>query len=343
MPIASIELPDWPRAHGEPLLSGRIKQNPEDFEVVEILGWTASGDGEHDFLWIEKIGQNTAWVAAQLGRHAGVPTRDVGFSGLKDRHAVTRQWFSVRRPSGTGTDWAAFDVDGVRILDIQRHGKKLKRGVHRMNRFKITIRDAQADSAALNERLSRMTSMGVPNYFGPQRFGRGARNLDLALALFDGRRMKRPQRSIAISTARSFLFNEVLAERIRLASWNSGMPGDCFNLDGTNSVFVPEHLDEETTDRVARLDIHPTGPLWGDGSQQCTDQARELEMRVLRAHPTWTDGLSAAGAKMARRALRSQAVDLNATILGPDVVLEFSLASGAYATSLLNELGSFDE
>ena len=110
-----MPLPDWARAHGPPLFTARIRSRPDDFEVTEVLGWELSGDGEHDYLWVEKTGANTEWDARQLARHADVPAKDIGYAGLKDRHAVTRQWFSVRRPTGAGTDWAALAVDGVTL------------------------------------------------------------------------------------------------------------------------------------------------------------------------------------------------------------------------------------
>ena len=342
MPSASNDLPDWPRAHGEPLFAGRIKQHPEDFEVVEELGWVPSGDGEHDFLRIRKTGQNTSWVAGQLARHADVSSRDVGYSGMKDRHAVTTQWFSVRRPSKSGTDWRTFDVDGVDVLDVVQHHKKLRRGVHRMNRFRIVVRGADVERATLDDRLEVLSSRGVPNYFGPQRFGGGGRNLASAEAMFDGRRLKRQQRSIAISAARSFLFNAVLAERVRQGTWNTAIAGECFNLDGTKSVFGPVDLDGDIADRINELDIHPTGPLWGTGDQHCVDDALAIETEVLAPLANWTDGLSAAGAAMARRALRVRIEDLAGTVRDDDVVFSFSLATGAYAASVLREIGLID-
>jgi tRNA pseudouridine13 synthase len=318
MPNPSFDLPDWPRAHGNSLFTGQIRQEPADFEVVEDLGWEPSGTGEHDFLWVEKTGQNTAWVATQLARHAGVPPRDVGYSGLKDRHAVTRQWFSVRRPTGRGTDWSEADVPGVAILDVRRHGKKLRRGVHRLNRFRIVVRHAGADRSALDERLDRVSSTGIPNYFGAQRH----------------------QRSIAISAARSYLFNEVLAERVRNETWNTGMPGDCFILEGTNSVFGPETLDEPIRDRLKAMDIHPAGPLWGDGEQRSSGAALELESRIIGRRGEWADGLSAVGAKIARRALRARVPELAGEVREQDVIFSFALGAGAYATSFLREFGA---
>jgi tRNA pseudouridine13 synthase len=211
-----------------------------------------------------------------------------------------------------------------------------------MNRFRIVVRGADPDPGALEERLSRVSSLGIPNYFGAQRFGRDCRNLELAEALFGGRRLKRQQRSIAISAARSLIFNEILAERVRNETWNTAMPGDCFILDGTNSVFGPEQINAETRRRIEEMDIHPAGPLWGDGDQRPLEAARDVETQVIARLAEWADGLSAAGAKIARRALRSRVRELKGEVRNQDVIFSLSLATGTYATSFLREVGSID-
>ena len=209
-----MPLPDWARACGAPLFSAAIRTSPADFHVSETLGWDFSGDGEHDYLWLQKTSANTEWVARQLARHADVPARDVGYSGLKDRHAVTTQWFSV--PRWHAPDWSALDVDGVEVLDVRRHNRKLRRGAHQSNTFRIVLRGAgieqQAD--ALEQRLTLIREQGVPNYFGEQRFGRDGGNVALADAWASGKRLPRHKRSLAISTMRSLLFNEQLDARV---------------------------------------------------------------------------------------------------------------------------------
>ena len=110
------------------------------FDVTEDLGFDLSDDGEHDFLWIEKRDANTAWVARQLARHAGVSARDVGYAGLKDRQAVTTQWFSIHLPGRSDPDWAALDEPQIQVLECTRNRRKLRRGVHRANRFRLRLR-----------------------------------------------------------------------------------------------------------------------------------------------------------------------------------------------------------
>ena len=196
-------LPDWQRAFGEPVASCHIRKANADFQVSEQLGFELSGDGEHDYLQIEKDGANTAWVARGLAKHAGIAASDVGFAGLKDRHAVTKQWFSVRRPAGNKADWMKLDLTGVRVLQEGRHRRKLRRGAHAGNRFRVALRNLTETRGGLRERLAEIRDAGVPNYFGEQRFGRDGGNLGLAGDLFAGRRLSRGKRGMALSAARS--------------------------------------------------------------------------------------------------------------------------------------------
>ena len=320
-----MTLPDWARAYGRPLFAATIRTRPEDFRVTEVLGWPLSGHGEHDYLLIEKTGANTEWVARQLARHADVPAKDVGYAGLKDRHAVTTQWFSV--PRWHAPEWSSLDVDGVVVLDAGRHHKKLRRGAHRGNAFRIVLRgDARGfDADALRERVALISGQGVPNYFGEQRFGHDGGNLQLADDWAAGKRLPRHKRGIAISTIRSFLFNEALDKRVRDGTWNRLVPGDSANLDGTGSVVDVEHLDDELVRRCEELDIHPTGILAGKGSSgERTD---------------WIRALNAQGVKAGSRSLRLRVNDLLAEISSETVSLSLALSRGSYATSVLREIG----
>ena len=219
-------LPDWARALGPVLFVGSIRSSPTDFVVTEKLAIEPSDDGEHDWLWVEKVGANTVWVAEQLARHASISPRDVGYAGLKDRHAVTRQWFSVRRPAAKNTNWASFKADGVSILELQRHRRKLKRGAHRGNAFRIAVRSGEIQSFADNigERIAAISAAGVPNYFGEQRFGRGGANIEMGRAAIAGQRMPRNKRSIGIS------------EYVPSISTTASMPG---SVTGPGTEFCP--------------------------------------------------------------------------------------------------------
>jgi tRNA pseudouridine13 synthase len=342
MPSPEFSLPDWTRTHGLPVFQGVIKQSVDDFIVTESLGFQLTGEGEHDFLWIEKRDANTAWVARALARHAGVPTRDVGYSGLKDRRAITRQWFSVRRPGGGGTDWEPFELDGVRILEATRHNRKLRRGSHADNHFRIAVRGERPGGEVLSDRLTRIRVAGVPNYFGPQRFGRQGGNIRLAQRLFAGERLRRDDRSIALSAARSFVFNEVLAERVAAGTWNRPLPGEAVNLDGRGSYFMADEVTAEIEARADALEVHPTGPLWGRGSPACSGDAAALEREVAARHEALVDGLVEAGMDGARRALRLAVRDLEWQKSAGCLELEFRLCRGAFATAVLREIVSLD-
>jgi tRNA pseudouridine13 synthase len=331
-------LPDWQRAHGGADATARIRSSCQDFQVTELLGFEPQGDGEHDFLWIEKEGQNTIWVAGLLAKFAGLREPDVGFAGRKDRHAVTRQWFSVRRPGGVKPDWNGFRAEGVRILEVTRHGRKLKRGAHRGNRFRIVLRDL-VDPVSVAAKLAMIRAQGVPNYFGEQRFGRDGGNLRLAEKLFARRRLSRSQRSMALSAARSYLFNLVLERRVSDGTWNRLLPGDLANLDGSGSVFPVDTVDDELAVRADQLDLHPTGPLWGSGQSRASGDVARLEQSIIERHAELASGLESQRVEQSRRALRVRASDL--TWQAPDertLSVEFTLGLGAFATALLREV-----
>ncbi len=322
-----MPLPDWARAHGAPLFRAAIRTVPEDFRVVEKLGWECSGDGEHDYLWIEKTGANTEWVARQVARHAGVPAKEVGYAGLKDRHAVTQQWFSV--PRWHAPDWSALDAEGVEVLDVRRHHKKLRRGAHRSNAFRIVLRGENLDASSpdLEERMTAVREQGVPNYFGEQRFGRDGTNLRLADQWAAGKRMPRHSRSLAISTMRSFLFNEYLDARVRDRTWNALQPGDKANLDATGSVFDVDKIDTELERRCREMDIHPAGELAGEQSTQGPEAWQEA-LRRARLAPGW-------------RPLRLRVINATCAVSSETVTISFALGRGCFATSVLREIADY--
>ena len=338
---ATSALPDWARALGKPLATARIRTTPADFFVAEELGFEPSGDGEHDYLFIEKTGHSTDHVAGELAAFAAVRRADIGYSGMKDRQAVTRQWFSVPRAPGSAPDWQQFEYAGVRILSSHRHTRKLKRGVHRRNRFRLVLRDVEDPAASLDERLRCLRSAGMPNYFGEQRFGRGGGNLSMAASLFAGRRLPRNKRSIALSAARSIIFNNVLSARVEAGTWDCLQPGDVAGLDGTGSVFAVDAVDDELRSRARELDLHPTGPLWGGGETRASAATAVLEARIAAGHADLSGGLEK-HTKPARRALRCRVADLEWQADGDVLSLEFVLPRGSFATALLRELVTYD-
>lgn len=331
-----------PSAFGAAVLSARIRTTAEDFFVEEIAGFEPSGEGEHLLLTIEKRGLNTTAVAKRLADWAGLPEMAVGYAGMKDRHAVTRQRFSVHLPKRIAPDTKGLQSEDLDVLSSTWHNRKLPRGALAGNRFVLVLREVAGERTAIEARLRQIAAHGLPNWFGEQRFGRGGDNVESALSMFAGRRVRHDQRSILLSAARSELFNRVLAARVRDASWDGGLEGEVWILSGSRSVFGPEPWDEILAGRLARFDIHPSGPLWGAGELRCAARCAEIELSALDGDDALVlrKGLQDAGLKQERRALRLVAEGLTWTWQEEAALsLSFSLPPGSYATALLQELG----
>lgn len=341
--MTSFSTPTWPYAYGGPSGFGKIRTSPEDFIVEEILAFEPAGAGEHAFLQIRKTGENTEYVARQLARFADVRQRDIGFAGLKDRHAVTTQWFSVWLPGKPDPDWTAFASASIEVLQATRHARKLQRGALSGNRFALTIRDWRGDQEKAHARLIAIKAAGIPNYFGEQRFGHQGRNVEQALSLFQGKKVSRELRSIYLSAARSFLFNQVLAVRIEQQTWNRPMPGEVCMLDKTHSRFKAEASDQTLARRIEAGEIHPTGALWGQGENGASDTVSALEAGVIARFPELAEGLQNSGVEAERRPLRVNVPDLVWRFADDLLRLSFSLPAGSYATALLREIIEWED
>jgi len=312
--------------------------------VEEISRIEPAGEGEHLWLWLEKRSANTDWVAGQLARVCGCRHRDVGYAGLKDRHAVTRQWFSV--PVGEAGPEILPDaqIEGVRVLESCLHQRKLKRGTLDGNRFELVIRNFDGDVMDTTHRLERICVTGVPNYFGPQRFGHGGRNVEKAYSLLSrGVRLPRNKKSIYLSALRSFLFNQVLAKRVLDGSWDKILDGEMAMLDGSHSIFPCERPDSDIEDRCRRLDIHPTGPMPGQGGDGPVGVAAGLENEVLGVWTELNEVLLAQRVKASRRSLRLYPAGLEWEFVDDTLCVVFNLPPGAYATTVLREILIFNE
>jgi tRNA pseudouridine13 synthase len=293
--------------------SALFRVEPSDFVVEEQLGFDLTGSGEHLCLHIEKVGQNSLWVAKQLAGHFGVRMNDVGYCGLKDRQAVARQWFSVR--TGARVDGLSGDLfEGVRVLEGRRHAKKLRQGEHAGNAFTIRLRSIVGDRALLQERFQLIAKEGVPNYFGEQRFGINGGNLEQAaqLATEHPSVWRQRQHQFALSAIRAWIFNCVLAERVKDNSWQVLQEGD------------PED--------------HPSGPLWGRGRLASKGELLNLEERVVDQYSSWRNVLEHIGVAQERRQLRLLPDNMTFEWCGANGVLTFSLPSGTFATSVIREL-----
>ncbi|MBT8048633.1 MAG: tRNA pseudouridine(13) synthase TruD [Gammaproteobacteria bacterium] len=334
-------LPDWSRVLGAPGISGLLRTQHEDFRVEELPLVKPDGEGNHLWLEIEKRGANTDWVARQLASQAGVPGRDVGYAGMKDRHGVTSQWFSIGLQEARDTDWDQWQLPDAVILQAHRHHRKLKRGALRGNRFRIVARQLEGCRDGLEERLQQVAKLGVPNYFGPQRFGHGGLNVARgAHWLEHGGRIPRHKKSIYLSAVRSFLFNAVVSRRVGLGNWNQILDGEIASLDGSRSGFACRMPDPELERRCDEFDIHPSGPLPGSGGRQPERDAAEIENEVLKPLGALIAGLEKAGLKSARRSLRLVPGAMSWQCSDSELALKFDLPPGAYATAVLRELVS---
>ncbi|MDH0056480.1 tRNA pseudouridine(13) synthase TruD [Stutzerimonas stutzeri] len=331
-----------PRAHGEPCGSAVLKAVAEDFQVDEVLDIPLSGEGEHLWLWVEKRNLNTEEAAKRIARAAGVPLKLISYAGLKDRQALTRQWFSLHLPGKADPDLAAAEDDSLRLLQRVRHQRKLQRGAHSANGFRLRLTDLHADHAQLDARLERIRAQGVPNYFGLQRFGYEGGNLLGArdFAARDELPVQRNLRSRLLSAGRSYLFNRVLAQRVADGSWAEARVGDLLAFTDSRSFF-PAAEAECSDPRLAILDLHPTGPLWGEGGSPAGAEIQALEDAVAASENAIAKWLAQAGMKHERRILRLPIGGLSWHYPGPDILqLEFVLPTGCFATAMVRELVS---
>ncbi|MGC4115934.1 MAG: tRNA pseudouridine(13) synthase TruD [Myxococcales bacterium] len=338
-PLVTAELPG---------AGGSIRATPEDFEVEESPAYQPCGEGSHLFLWVEKRGRNTREVASEIARALKVAERDVGIAGQKDRQALTRQFMSV--PNAPGRQASGLAGEGWRVLSAKAHGNKLKTGHLLGNRFRIRVRGATAGAAERARATGQaLAERGLPNLFGPQRFGRGGSNVPLGRALVLGgedpqlarARRDRFLRRIAVSAYQSWLFNRVLAERVRDGLFASAVPGDLMKKLTTGGLFTCESAQADGP-RVAAFEISPTGPMFGHRMMSPQFDALAREERVLAEEGLTLDRFAPLGpdAEGTRRPMRlplSLAVS-DADDAAGTFVLEFSLPKGSFATAVLREV-----
>ena len=292
--------------HGQPLACALFRNCTEDFRVDEIIDFEPSNEGEHVVVHIQKRDQNTQWVAGLLSELAGIDRGAVGFCGLKDRFAITTQWFSLHLP-GREITREQLQHNHFQILSMHRHHKKFKRGMHAGNTFKIILRDFNIDNPTLEARLALIKSSGIPNYFAEQRFGWQGNNLIRVSELVASGRLKgnRQGTGLYLSAARSWLFNLLLDSYIRRGN-------TC--------------LDD-------------TGALWGRGRSTSNKELRKIETKVLNDWAEWCDALEHSGLQQDRRLLLAQPQNLKYRYIEADAVeLSFSLPAGSYATAVLREI-----
>lgn len=328
-----------PYAYGGPILTGELKVKPEDFIVIEKLGYQPSGDGEHVYCYVHKTGMDTQRVADCLASFAKVTRQSVHYAGLKDKQAQTEQWFSVHLPGKNTPDFTSIKNEKFKVLEQKRHLKKIKRGVLIGNNFNIRIRDIKGSLEQIDQKI-KLLKQGVPNYFGLQRFGINGQNLLKAEdLLFNNKKIKNKQlKGLLYSSVRSWLFNMQLAKRVKEQTWNNLINGDLVNLTGTNSFFVCQEVDDELKLRLKEQDIMPAGLLWGSYEQTKFEDVYQSIRHKLNDYKKWLDELENRGLVMMTRSLVCLTTDLIYKIEEQDLILSFSLPKGSYATMFIREL-----
>ncbi|WGZ54893.1 tRNA pseudouridine(13) synthase TruD [Providencia alcalifaciens] len=328
--------------HGKPLSSGTLKSIPEDFVVKEDLGFELDGEGEHVMVRVEKTGCNTLFVAEQLAKFAKISARAVSYAGLKDRHAVTEQWFCLQMPGKDTPDFSAWQLEGCRVLAVTRQKRKLRIGSLKGNQFEITLRDiTNADD--VEQRLQKVAKLGVPNYFGEQRFGRDGQNLVQARrwANQEITVRERNKRSFYLSAARSAMFNDIASARIANNTAQYAMLGDALQLTGRGCWFVAtaEELDSLQA-RLQSSELSVTAPLPGDGDLGTQEDALAFEIHCLEQdYQPFMALMKNERVSPARRAVLVKPQNLQWQWLDSSTVkLDFFLNSGSFATSVVREI-----
>lgn len=327
--------------HGEPTVSGVLKASAEDFFVQEDLGFEPDGEGEHVLVYLRKTGCNTQFVADHLARFAKIPTRSVSYAGLKDRHAVTEQWFCLQMPGKETPDFSTFGLEGCEILKTARHLRKIRIGTLKGNAFSLTLRHI-SDRDQIESRLRLIKVSGVPNYFGEQRFGHNGNNITQAelWAKNEIRVKERNKRSFYLSAARSAMFNDIASSRIQQGLQQQVLSGDAMQLTGRGSWFValPEELDA-LQQRLNHGELQVTAPLPGDRDLGTKDKALAFEQQCLSQYETLMSLVKRERVENARRAVLLQPQDMVWEWLDEQTLsLRFWLPSGCFATSVVREL-----
>ena len=320
-----------------PKQTALLKAEYADFVVKEQLGYDMSGDGEFVAVKVRKTDCNTLFVGEQLAKFAGISARNMSYAGLKDRKAVTEQWFSLQMPGQPTPDFSQFSLDGVEILEITRHQRKIRIGSLQGNHFEILLRNAE-ETDKLKERLDFLAKNGFPNYFTEQRFGRDGNNLTQALRWANGEiNVKdRNKRSFYLSAARSEIFNLIVSKRMELDLAQQILVGDVLQLNGSHSWFVVNESEDlaQLQQRLAQQDVLLTAPLIGEEEKSAVD----FEHEIFAQHQALFALMRQERMKAARRPILMQPQQFQWQFEPNGLRLQFDLPAGSYATALIREL-----
>lgn len=326
--------------NGKPTATGKIKSKAEHFQVNEILGYEFAGSGEHLMVRIRKSGENTSFVANELAKACGVKSKDVSWAGLKDRHAVTEQWLSVHLPKGETPDFSEFlaQYPSIEILETTRHNKKLRPGELAGNHFTVTLSEV-SDVEDVLKRLESISQTGVPNYFGSQRFGNQGNNLDEARrwGRENVRTRNQNKRSLLLSAARSWIFNNILSARIEQGLFDQVVEGDIIDTASGQLLVDAEHI-QSTAEQVVKGSAALTAAMAGDNQLPTQARALELEQPHLDNEPDLMALIRGNRMRHDRRTISLKAQDLTWSTDADSVTLKFSLDAGCFATAIVREL-----
>jgi tRNA pseudouridine13 synthase len=330
----------WPTLLDPPKVAGTIRKQPEDFQVEEVPAYLPAGEGSHLFLLVEKRLRTTDEVIRALAKQLGIPAGQIGCAGLKDRVALTRQWLSI--PAAAQSRLDSFRQDGVTILETGLHTNKLKTGHLKGNRFRVRITDLEPkDGEEIAWRCTILREKGVPNYFGPQRFGRDGRNEIVGRDLLAGELVRHDKRKLRLllSAVQSGLFNDLLARRVSSGMFHQALPGDLMIKAATGGRFLCEDPGVDQP-RMDAGEIHPSGPIFGPKMQAAEGEPGEMEREVLSASGLSDESFTRFPklTRGTRRSLRLMPGELKIELAEDLVQLSFTLTSGGYATSVIREL-----
>jgi len=321
--------------YGAPQATAVLKSSAADFEVEEILGFEPSGEGEHLFLWVEKCGLGTHELITRMAKDHDLPPNAFGYSGLKDKHALTRQWLSLHLP-GKGAPFDEPVGESYRVIRQLRHHKKLRPGTHKFNQFRLCLREIPDLPATTLQQIDSIRRQGFANYFGHQRFGRKQDNVQQALAQLGTRKLSRTRKSMLLSSLRSHLFNRILSTRIELGHWHSPLEGDVFMLRGSHSIFS-DPLDVALLERFRQQDISNCASLYGSGRNLMSARSAEIEQQIFTENADITNCLQRHDSRLQMRPLRvaPESFSFDYDSAAGLLQLELNLPTGSYVTTLL--------
>jgi len=295
-------------------------------------------------MWITKKNLTTEEAVARICRALAVDARGAGYAGMKDRRAVTTQMVSVPFPAERRESEAlSLDLEGISVATATRHQHKLRPGHLKGNRFSIVLRDLPRDSIPDVVRdLEQAKTVGVPNAFGPQRFGRAGDNAERAAQWLSGGEpgpRDKHARRLLFSALQAHLFNRVLERRRHEGTWTRPLFGDLLKKRDTGGIFACTDVDDCAA-RALRGEICPTGPIFGAKMRWPEGEPAKIEREVLSEMAGGSaifDDHRALG-EGSRRPLTLYADELVVERLKEHddaLRVHFVLPKGGYATTLL--------